>query len=204
MLGSVDFLGVWSNRFLRKWETCMVHWHTLNARFSMLLLGIKAGTACQFYGPPLFRRAAFSSIWIGERCNFRSAQRWTNQLGINRPCTIQTLRTDAQIIIGDCCGFSGTVVAAAECIELGEHVLCGANVTITDTDWHHVEPSRRSEPNAPSAPVKICNNVWLGMNVIVLKGVTIGENTVVGAGSIVVKDLPANVVAAGKPARVIH
>jgi len=155
-------------------------------------------------GMPLFRRAEHSFINIGTDCNFRSLRRWTGQVGLTRPCTIQTLRAGARLIIGNHCGFSSTAVSAAESIEIGENVLCGANVIVTDTDWHCVNPEHRIDHIPPSAPVFIKNNVWLGMNVIILKGVTIGENTVVAAGSIVTKDLPEGVVAAGHPAKIVR
>lgn len=75
---------------------------------------------------------------------------------------------------------------------------CGANTLITDGDWHQDDPR-----SGELRPVNIGDNVWLGVNVTVLKGVTIGENTVMGAGSLVVKDIPANVIAAGNPCKVI-
>ena len=199
-----DFRGVWVNRFLRKWQQALGWGHTHKARISAKIFGIQLGAECQFLGPPFFRRQLNSTIVIGDFCRFRSAQRWGGQVGITRPCSIQTLRPGAELIIGKYSGFSGTVVAAAERIELGEHVLCGANVTITDTDWHHAPPAQRSDPNPPASPVKIGANVWFGMNVIVLKGVTIGDNTVVVAGSTITRDLPANVIAGGQPAKVIR
>jgi len=64
---------------------------------------------------------------------------------------------------------SGTIVAAAKSIVIGDDVLCGANVTITDTDWHGIRPDERRKA-ARSAPVVIEKNAWLGLNVIVLKG----------------------------------
>ena len=88
---------------------------------------------------------------------------------------------------------SGTIVSAAESIEIGSNVFCGANVTITDTDWHDYK----------TAPVKIGSNVWLGMNVVVLKGVTIGDSTIIGANSVVTKNIPENVIAAGQPAKIV-
>ena len=77
--------------------------------------------------------------------------------------------------------------------------MCGANTFITDSDWHP-EDHRSGKPK----PIKIGNNVWLGLNVVVLKGVVIGDNTVVGANSVVTKDLPPNVVAAGNPCKIIR
>jgi acetyltransferase-like isoleucine patch superfamily enzyme len=94
---------------------------------------------------------------------------------------------------------SGTIVAAAQSIVIGDDVLCGANVTITDTDWHGIRPDDRRKAG-PSAPVVIENNVWLGLNVVLLKGVTIGENSIVSAGSVVNRSIPPNVIAGGMPA----
>lgn len=112
---------------------------------------------------------------------------------------ISTLKEGAELTIGMGCGFSGTVIACAKKIILGNNVRCGANTLITDTDWH-ADDSR----TGPDAPVEIGDNVWLGVNVTVLKGVTIGEGTLIGAGSLVTKSLPAQVIAAGVPAKVIR
>ena len=108
------------------------------------------------------------------------------------------LTEGTQIHIGPNCGFSGTVISCASKIVLGENVRCGANTLITDTDWHADDPR-----TGPDAPVIIGKGVWLSVNVTVLKGVTIGENTLVAAGSLVVHSLPANVVAGGMPAKVL-
>lgn len=101
------------------------------------------------------------------------------------------------------CGFSGTVIAAAESIDIGFNVICGANVTITDTDWHHTESVKRKEIFAPAAPVVIGDNVWLCMNVTVLKGVTIGKGSVIASNSVVTRSIPPGVIAAGQPAKVV-
>ncbi|MBK8992745.1 MAG: acyltransferase [Gammaproteobacteria bacterium] len=73
--------------------------------------------------------------------------------------------------------------------------------TITDSDWHGIYD--RIERNAEPAPIRIGNNVWIGDRATVLKGVTIGDNSIVGAGAVVARDVPANVVVAGNPARVV-
>ncbi|MCX6924177.1 MAG: acyltransferase [Verrucomicrobia bacterium] len=98
---------------------------------------------------------------------------------------------------------SGTTVAAAQSITIGNEVLCGANVTITDTDWHGIRPDERRKAGQ-SAPVVIEKNAWLGLNVVVLKGVTIGENSIISAGSVVNKSIPPNVIAGGMPAAPIR
>ncbi|MBN2789758.1 MAG: acyltransferase [Candidatus Delongbacteria bacterium] len=139
---------------------------------------------------------------IGNNCSFRSDQA-SNLVGINRKCIINTIYRNSEIIIGDNCGFSGTVISAAKSIRIGKDVLCGANTTITDFDWHGVEPEERRTSPEPKEVV-IEDNVWLGLNSIVLKGVTIGKNSVIGANSVVTKDIPANVVAGGNPCKVIR
>ncbi|MBQ8294959.1 MAG: sugar O-acetyltransferase [Clostridia bacterium] len=88
-------------------------------------------------------------------------------------------------------------------IYIGDCVMLAPNVTIA-TAGHPISPSLREKGYQYNKPVRIERNCWLGAGVIVLPGVTIGENTVVGAGSIVTKDLPANVIAVGNPARVLR
>jgi len=165
---------------------------------------VEMGAGCNFYGRPLFRREPGSVIRIGEKCEFRSAA-WSNLVGINRPCVISTLRENASLQIGHMCGFSGTVIGCASYISVGDRTMCGANVTITDTDWHAFDSrDRQAGQPASAAPVIIGEDVWLGMNVTVLKGVEIGSRTIVGAGSIVSRSLPPGVIAAGQPAVVIR
>jgi acetyltransferase-like isoleucine patch superfamily enzyme len=122
-------------------------------------------------------------IKIGAACEFLSSPA-SNLIGIDRPCMVSTLAEGAVIEIGSNCGFSGTVIGCAAKIVLGDNVKCGANTLITDNDWHP-EDLRSGSP----APVTIGSNVWLGCNVSVLKGVTIGENSIVGAGSVVTRDI---------------
>lgn len=88
-------------------------------------------------------------------------------------------------------------------VTIGDDVQMGPNVQLL-TPTHPVEPGPRRDKWEAAQPIVIGNNVWLGGGVIVCPGVTIGENTVVGAGAVVVRDLPANVVAVGNPARVVR
>jgi len=159
--------------------------------------GVKTEGKIDFDGKCHFQRFPKSIIRIGNNCTFFSRTK-SNLIGINRPCMISTLTEDAVLEIGENCGFSGTVIGAFGHIKLGKNVRCGANTLITDSDWHIDDP-RSGEPR----PVIIGDNVWLGVNVVVLKGVEIGENTVIGANSLVIKNIPANVVASGNPCKVI-
>ena len=97
----------------------------------------------------------------------------------------------------------GTSIAAMKHVKIGKNVLIGTYVNITDNNFHRVEPERRKEL-PESFPVCISDNVWLGTRVIVLPGVTIGEGSVIGAGSVVTHDIPPRVIAAGTPAKVIR
>jgi maltose O-acetyltransferase len=97
----------------------------------------------------------------------------------------------------------GAVMLDVATITIGEDVQVGPNVQFL-TPTHPIEAEARLAKLEAARPITIGNNVWLGGGVIILPGVSIGENTVVGAGSVVTRDLPANVVAVGNPARVIR
>ncbi len=128
-------------------------------------------------------------------------------IGQNGTCTI-----------GDFTLLNGALIMAEEQIDIGSHCLISWNVGIADSDFHPLEPAQRlvdakalapffkdrpQRPKLKTAPVKIGENVWIGMNAVILKGVTIGENSVVAAGSVVTKSVPANTVVAGNPAIVV-
>jgi acetyltransferase-like isoleucine patch superfamily enzyme len=169
---------------------------TFRLRMSALLKGVKLGNGTVSYGTTFFYRHHTAKVTIGHNCVFRSSP-LSNLIGVNRPCVVNAQK-GSTIEIGHGCGFSGTIIGAFISISIGNEVKCGANTLITDSDWHP-EDSRSNS----NMPVRIEDNVWLGEGVKVLKGVTIGRNSVIGAGSVVTKDIPANVVAAGNPCRVL-
>lgn len=98
--------------------------------------------------------------------------------------------------------FNATFVDDAQ-IYVGDNTMVAPNVTIA-TGSHPISPKLRMEGYGCNKPVHIGKNCWLGSNVVVLPGVTIGDNSVIGAGSVVTRDIPANCFAAGNPARVIR
>lgn len=165
-------------------------------RISAALRGVQIKKQCRFFGVPRFHRHRFSTIAIGENCTFRSDQS-SNLIGVNHKCILSTHEKEAEIRIGDHCGFSGVSIGSAKQIIIGNNVLCGANVVITDFDWHSDISNTRPEP------VIIHDNVWIGLNTVVLKGVEIGKNSVIGANSLVLKSIPPNVIAGGNPCRVL-
>ena len=98
--------------------------------------------------------------------------------------------------------FNLTLVDDCE-IFIGDHVMIGPNVVLA-TGTHPVNPRLRYQQAQYNLPIHIEENVWIGAGSVVLPGVTIGKNSVIGAGSVVTKDIPANVVAAGSPCRVLR
>lgn len=99
---------------------------------------------------------------------------------------------------------TGSVISATSGIDIGADVLIAEYVTIRDQD-HEFETARETRnAGMRSSPIRIGNNVWIGAKATITRGVTIGDNAVIGANAVVTKDIPANAVAVGVPARVIR
>jgi len=106
-----------------------------------------------------------------------------------------------RIRIGDYCLICpGVRIGSAHEITIGDNCMIASNAYITDADWHDIY---NRIAIGRTEPVAIYDNVWIGDSAIVCKGVTIGENSIIGAGAVVVDNIPANCVAAGNPARVV-
>ena len=169
-----------------------------------VLRHLDIGEGWQCYGLPIIQKHRESSIQIGARMSLRSSVH-SNPLGANHPVIISTRRANAVLRIGDDFGMTGGSLVVDQQITIGHRVWVGANTIITDTDFHPINPElRQLDPlNAKTAPVTIEDDVFSGMNVLILKGVTIGERSVIGAGSVVTRDVPSNSIVAGNPARII-
>ncbi len=102
---------------------------------------------------------------------------------------------------------NGCTLSCANAVTLGARCLIASGVRIHDNDGHPLDTDRRSRGEAitleETAPVVIGDNVWIGANAVILKGVEIGDNSVVATGAIVTRDVPANSVVAGNPARIV-
>lgn len=129
-----------------------------------------------------------------------------------------SLGPEGSCSVGDFTLLNGALIMADSRIEIGSHCLISWNVGIADSDFHPTDAAQRRidtqalapffkdrppRPSIATAPVCIKDNVWIGMNAVILKGVTIGENSIVAAGAVVSKSVPANVVVAGNPAVVV-
>lgn len=137
-----------------------------------------------------------------------------NHVSVYGGCSF-SIGANGRCSVGDFTLLNGALVMAEELIQIGSHCLISWNVGIADSDFHPLAPAQRiidahalapffkdrpPRPQIRTAPVIISDNVWIGMNAVILKGVTIGENSVVAAGAVVTKSVPANVVVAGNPA----
>ena len=123
----------------------------------------------------------------------------------NGAIMVQARNERAKIVIGDENYFSNNVsIIANEEIVIGDRCQFGEMITIYDCDFHEISPETRNHSHGNTNPVRIGNNVWLGSRVIVLKGVSIGDNSIVAAASVVTKSIPKNTIAAGNPAIVIR
>jgi acetyltransferase-like isoleucine patch superfamily enzyme len=106
-----------------------------------------------------------------------------------------------RIRIGDFCLICpGVRIGSAHEIAIGDNCMLASGAYVTDSDWHDIY---NRITIGRTEPVKIEDNVWVGDGVIICKGVTVGQNSVIGAGSVVVDSVPSNCIAAGNPAKVV-
>jgi len=120
----------------------------------------------------------------------------TGNFDIHTKCDIW-INKNAALTLGSGFVNSGTNIFCFQDIQIGQDVAIAENVTIRDSDNHVILGNSQK-----TAPIKIGDHVWVGMNVTILKGVTIGNNAIIAAGSVVVDDVPSNALVAGVPARV--
>lgn len=165
--------------------------------------GVRVGKGVKFVGLPVCIKTGGSRMSIGSGCIINSSF-LSNLAGLYQR-TILVARGGATLAIGSGTGMSGATIYAKSGIEIGSNCLLGANVKVLDSDFHPSDPQERlANRNAgKTKPVHIGDNVFIGCNSIVLKGVTIGSNTTIAAGSVVVSSIPANCVAGGNPAKVL-
>jgi maltose O-acetyltransferase len=180
ILPSVDVKRIWQNG-----------WAVLRARY-YLRQATSVGPKVRLWGRPSIHNAG--RIIIGDRARLVS--------------TIATLELvagrDGTVEIGEGAFINyGCSIAASQLVRIGPHCSIGTYVIMMDNDFHRLEPERRNE-RPESLPIILEENVWLGARVIVLRGVTIGAGSAIGAGSVVTRDIPPRSLAVGVPAKVIR
>lgn len=128
-----------------------------------------------------------------------------NPISANQQGAFFTDSPSAKIAIGNNVGMSSTRMWIHESLTIGDNVKIGGGVLLIDTDCHPIDYKIRriSNEGTKSAPIVIEDDVWIGAQSIVLKGVTIGARSIIGAGSVVIKSIPADCIAGGNPCKVI-
>ncbi len=185
-------------------------------RFYFRLLGVRYGKNLHVNNKVYIR--GWGGLVIGDEFRFSSGD------GINPICRnirgeIYFDSPEAKIVIGDRVGMSSTCLRAETAITIGNDVNIGGDCLIMDSDTHPIDYIKRRRNFActesdlselekaelnPSAPIVIEDDVWIGARCQILKGVTIGARSVIAAGSVVTKNIPADVLAGGVPCRVIR
>jgi acetyltransferase-like isoleucine patch superfamily enzyme len=173
--------------------------------FLYLLHRIKDRKKVKYNGFTILFSFKGSSInFIGNDITINSSF-VSNLLGLYQR-TILIARYGGIISIGNGTGISGTTIYSMKKIEIGNNCLIGANCKIIDNDFHPLNIYERiafKSENIHKKAIKIGNNCFIGMNSIILKGTEIGDNSIIGAGSVVSGKFPDNVVVAGNPAKII-
>lgn len=143
-------------------------------------------------------------IILGKSVSFNSGKSY-NPIGGDRVMTIKT-SSNATVKIGDNTGISNSTIVCFNSITIGENVKIGGSVKIYDTDFHNLDYKKRSckKTDIPiTKPVILKDNCFIGAHSIILKGTTIGEKSIVGAGSVVTKNIPDGEIWGGNPAMFI-
>lgn len=202
----------WRNIVYTTWD---VLWITIDqkistarSRLSLRLQGCEFGSDFTTTGHCSFKARAEQSIRIGSHVRFLAGWR-SNRVGLSGSVLLQTFG-EGVIDIGNHSGGSAVVLSARSRISIGQYVSLGGNVKIYDHDFHALEADKRrlgqfeQEPHVRSSPVVIGNDVFVGANAIILKGVTLGERCIVAAGSVVFKgNYPPDCLIAGNPAQIV-
>lgn len=164
--------------------------------------GVQVGRNLCSYGFPLIHKHPDAKIVLGHHVVLTSLSS-VNPAGVNHRVILAAPSAESRIVIGDHSGMSGGVIYAAKSVTIGRYVNIGVNVCIYDTDMHSLDWQERRDGiggDTTASPVVIEEDVWIGANVLVLKGVIVGRGAVIGAGSVVTKNIPAFTVWAGNPA----
>jgi acetyltransferase-like isoleucine patch superfamily enzyme len=147
------------------------------------------------------------SITIGKGFQANSGIDF-NPIGGDTILRLISFTEESQIVIGENVGISNSTILSWEKIEIGNNVMIGGGVKIWDTNFHSLNPLIRTngiyDNDVKTSPIKIDDYAFIGAGSIILKGVHIGRNSIIAAGSVVVKSVPANVIAGGNPCVVIR
>lgn len=189
-----------------QWKRTCNQYYTYYNRLKFGLLGVEMGKHGIVHGSVRVSLAKNADIIIGDNFCFLSG-RSLNPLSRNLQGCI-CVNDNARLLIGNDVSVSSVVLWSHQNITIGNHVDIGANTIIMDSDAHSLYYIDRRDiiedmSNKKNAPIIIGNDVLIGANCIILKGVTIGDRTVVGAGAVVTRSIPNDCIAAGNPVKII-
>lgn len=157
------------------------------------------------------RIVCIGKIRIGEKNQFNSGS-FYNPIGGDTILRLIVPTENSFLSIGNNVGISNSTIVCHDSVIIEDNVLIGGNCKIYDTDFHSIQTNDRLQAfndisfdaNAKTAPIQIKKGAWIGGHCIILKGVTIGVNSVIGAGSVVSKDIPDNEIWGGNPIKFIR
>lgn len=176
------FLNLIKRIFVRIRSIFFVFWYKF-------YYGVSFGKNVRIYSK--IKIYGFGRIYIGDNAVFGSKT------------VLGTTNKEAIIEIGNQSFINGAVICSAKKVHIGNDCIL-SDCELMDTSSHGISPNRRNDPNAIKiSPIFLSDNVWVGSKVIILPGVTIGENSIIGVNSVVTKNIPSNVFAAGIPALAI-
>lgn len=170
--------------------------------FIFKIMGVNVtGKPKNIRGIVTIRSCCKGSISLGSNVTIMSGKKY-NIIGNDFRTVFRTLQ-NGKIVLGSNVGISNSTIVSAEAVTIEDNVMIGGNCQIFDTDFHPIAYSDRLEHDADggkSKPIQIKEGAFVGANSMILKGVTIGRHSVIGAGSVVTKDVPDGEIWAGNPA----
>ena len=178
---------------------------TAYTRLLFWLTGVKCGSL-KALGKPRVNVSLGGKATIGKDFYIRTGQAYTEVGSLGSRILVGP---KGVLTIGDHVGMSNATIVADNSVTIGDNVMIGGGTQIFDKNFHSTDPAIRTgghetRADVNTAPVFIGDNVFIGTNCLICKGVTIGENAIVAAGSVVVKSIPAGEVWGGNPAKRLH
>jgi acetyltransferase-like isoleucine patch superfamily enzyme len=179
---------------------------TIYTRFKFSIHEVKFGKNLTSRGAPFLDISLRASFTIGDDLHLNNGN-YYNTIGRQQKCCF-IVGNDGTLILGNHIGMSCSTIVCRDRIEIGDHVHIGGNCEIYDTDFHDLDFRKRTKvpedySTVRSRPIFIRQNSFIGAHSTILKGVTIGEGAIIGACSVVTRDIPSYEIWAGNPIRFI-
>lgn len=172
-------------------------------RIEFVAYHVKIPSKTEIHGRILIR--GHGKIILGKNNIINSGFTYNPTAGVER--TAFLIYQDALLSTGKNVGLSNVIISARSSITIGDYSIVGAGAKLYDHDFHPLDYRFRNpddENKIQTKPINIGKHVFIGAECLILKGVSVGDNSIIGAGSVVSKDIPANEIWAGNPARFIR